>query len=59
MDDMLSQNDLRDNEKAKRYFQLQNRFLAFKEQLNTRTQREEIISSKKKKNVCIFRVSLC
>ena len=38
MDDMLSRNDLRDDEEAKRYFQLQNRYLAFKEQLiNTRT----------------------
>ena len=53
MDDILFRNDLRDDEKAKRYFQLQNRFLAFKEQLNTRTRREEIISSKKKKT-CAF-----
>ena len=30
MDDMLSRNDLRDDEKAKRYFQLQKRYLAFK-----------------------------
>ena len=44
MDDMLSRNDLRDDEKAKRYFQLQNRYLAFKEQLNTRTRPDEIIS---------------
>ena len=29
MDDMLSRIDLRDDEKAKRYFQLQNRYLAF------------------------------
>ena len=35
MDDVLSRNDLRDDEKAKRYFQLQNRYLAFKKQLNT------------------------
>ena len=41
MDDVLSRNDLRDDEKAKRYFQLQNRYLAFKEQLNTRTRPEE------------------
>ena len=34
-----------DDEKAKRYFQLQNRNLAFKEQLNTRTRPEEIIST--------------
>ena len=39
MDDLLSRNDLRDNKKAKRYFQLQNSYLAFKEQLNTRTRR--------------------
>ena len=45
MDDLLSRNDLRDDEKAKRYFQLQNRYLAFKEQLNTRTRPEEIIST--------------
>ena len=45
MDDLLSRNDLRDDEKAKRYFQLQNRYLAFKEQLNTRTRQEEMISS--------------
>ena len=30
--------------KTKRYFQLQNGYLAFKEQLNTRTRPEEIIS---------------
>ena len=29
MDDLLSRNDLRDDEKAKRYFQFQNRYLAF------------------------------
>ena len=28
MDDVLSVNDLRDDEKDKRYFQLQNRYLA-------------------------------
>ena len=44
MDDVLSRNDLPDDEKAKRYFQLQNRYLAFKGQLNTRTRPEEIIS---------------
>ena len=44
MDDVPSRNDLRDNEKAKRYFQVQNRYLAFKEQSNTRTRPEEIIS---------------
>ena len=36
-DDMLSRNDLRDDEKDKRYFQSQNRYVAFKEQLNSRT----------------------
>ncbi|CAH3185621.1 unnamed protein product, partial [Porites lobata] len=45
MDDVLSRNDLRDDEKTKRYLQLQNRYLAFKEQLNTRTRPEEIIST--------------
>ena len=45
MDDVLSRNDLRDDQKAKRYVQLQNRYLAFKEQLNTRTRPEEIIST--------------
>ena len=45
MDDMLSRNDLREDEKAKRYFQLQSRYLAFKEQLNQRTRPEEIISA--------------
>ena len=44
IDDVLYRNDLRDDVKAKRYFQLQNRYLAFKEQLNTRTRPEEIIS---------------
>ena len=43
IDDVLYRNDLRDDLKAKRYFQLQNRYLAFKEQLNTRTRPEEII----------------
>ena len=45
MDDVLSQTDLRDDEKAKRYFQLQTRYLAFKEKLNTRRRPEEIISN--------------
>ena len=45
MDGMLSRNDLREDEKAKRYFQLQNRYLAFKEQLNSRTRPEEINSA--------------
>ena len=44
MDGVLSRNDLRDDEKAKRYFQLQNRYLTFKEQLNTKTLPKEIIS---------------
>ena len=44
IDEVLYRNDLRDDLKAKRYFQLQNRYLAFKEQLNTRTRPEEIIS---------------
>ena len=44
MDDVLSRNDLRDDGKVKRYFQLQNRHLAFKEKLNTRTRPGEIIS---------------
>ena len=44
IDDVLYRNNLRDDVKAKRYFQLQNRYLAFKEQLNTRTRPEEIIS---------------
>ena len=41
----LSRNDLRDHEKAKIYFQWQNRYLAFKEQLNTKTRPEEISST--------------
>ena len=41
---MLSRNDPWDDGKAKRYFHLQKRYLAFKEQLNTRTRPEEIIS---------------
>ena len=45
MNDVPSRNDLRDYEKVKRYLQLQNRYLAFKEQLNTRTRPEEIIST--------------
>ena len=45
MDDMLSRNDLRDDEKVNRYFHLLNRYLAFKKQLNTRTRAEEIISA--------------
>ena len=44
MDDVLSRNDLREDEKAKRYFQLQDRYLAFKEQLNRGTRPKEIIS---------------
>ena len=45
MDDVLSRNDLPDDEKPKRYFRLQNRYLAFKEQINTSTRPEEIIST--------------
>ena len=45
MDDVLSGNDLRDDEKVKQYFQLQNRYLAFKEHLSTKTRPEEIIST--------------
>ena len=45
MDGMLSRNDLRDEEKGTRYFQLHNRYLDFKEQLDTRTRPEEIIST--------------
>ena len=45
VDDVLSRNDLRDDEKDKRYFQLQNRYLALKEQLNTRTRPGEIINT--------------
>ena len=45
MDGMLSRNDLREDEKANQYFQLQNRYLAFKEQLNSRTRPEEIINA--------------
>ena len=41
---MLSRKDPWDDGKAKRYFHLQKRYLAFKEQLNTRTRPEEIIS---------------
>ena len=44
MDDVLSRNDLQADEQAKRCFQLQNRYLAFTEKLNTRTRPEEIIS---------------
>ena len=45
MDDVLSGNNLRDDEKDKQYFQLQNRYLALKEQLNSRTQPEVIITT--------------
>ena len=45
MDDVLSGNNLRDDEKDKRYFQLQKRYLTLKEQLNSRTQPEEIITT--------------
>ena len=42
MDDSLSRNDLWDDEKARRYFQLRNKYLAFKEKLNSRTRPQEI-----------------
>ena len=42
MDDVLSRTDLRDDEKAKRYLQLQNRYFAFKEQLSSRKRPKEI-----------------
>ena len=45
LDDVLSGNNLRNDEKDKRYFQLQKRYLALKEQLNSRTQPEEIITT--------------
>ena len=41
---MFSRNDPQDDGKAKRYFHLQKKYLAFKEKLNTRTRLEEIIS---------------
>ena len=37
MDGVLSRDDICDDEKAKRYFQLHSRYLAFEEQSNTRT----------------------
>ena len=45
LDDVLSRNDPRDDGKAKRCFQLQNRYLAFKKQLNTRKRPKEMIST--------------
>ena len=44
-DDVLSRIELRDDEKAKRYLQLQNRYLAFKEQSSSRTRPREINSA--------------
>ena len=44
-DDVLSRIELRDDEKAKRYLQLQNRYLAFKEQSSSRTRPGEINSA--------------
>ena len=44
-DDVLSRIELRDDEKAKRYLQLQNRYLAFKEQSTSRTRPGEINSA--------------
>ena len=37
MDGVLSRDDICDEEKAKRHFQLHSRYLAFEEQSNTRT----------------------
>ena len=39
MDDILSRTDLSNDEKAKQYFQLQDRYLSFKQQMNTPTVR--------------------
>ena len=44
-DDVLSRIELRDDEKAKRYLQLQNRYLVFKEQSSSRTRPGEINSA--------------
>ena len=44
-DDVLSRIELRNDEKAKRYLQLQNRYLAFKEQSSSRTRPGEINSA--------------
>ena len=44
-DDVLSRIELRDDEKAKRYLQLQKRYLAFKEQSSSRTRPGEINSA--------------
>ena len=52
MDDVLSRNDLRDEEKAKRYLHLQNRYLAFKEQLSTRTRVKATSHSPVRFRVC-------
>ena len=41
----IQREDPQDDEKGKRYFQLQNRYLAFKEQLYRRTRPEEISST--------------
>ena len=52
MDDILSPTDLSNDEKGKRYFHLQGRYLSFKQQMNTPTvrhpdaiEREEINSA--------------
>ena len=51
MDNILSRNDLREDDKAKQFLQRQNRYLAFKQQLNRKTpipepiQREEMNTS--------------
>ena len=44
MDDVLSRNDLRNDKKAKRCLQLQNKYLALKKQLSSRTRLVEINS---------------
>ena len=41
MDGVLSRDDICGDEKAKRYFQLHSRYLAFEEQSNTRTPETE------------------
>ena len=45
MDNVLSRTDLWDDDKAKRYLQLPNRYLSFKEQLRSSTWPEEINSA--------------
>ena len=56
MDNILSRNDLREDDKAKQFLQRQNRYLAFKQQLNRKTpipepiQREEMNTSQTEDN---------